>query len=1043
MANVLDKNLGLAFGWALGEDNWNTGMDQNMAIIGGMASLTVLSATNTTPPTTNDGDVYFVPSGASGVWSGKDNNIAIYEGQRESAWLFVPVKAGWIFTIADDAQPFKPQTWNGSAFEDSVDLSGAMTPAGGVFTGPVEFQAATTFTGIHTANQDELGTLQDITDAIAGQDFSTFVKESGDYTLGGNITFSNTITGIDGVAASDLATVSQVDAAKAALTASNLGGFTNIFSAKVGDDFQFRTLQSSDASVTISQNANDIDLVVALPTVPTDFTDLNDTPANFSGESGRMLIVNGAESALEYADVPVSGVTDFVSLSDTPIDYSFGVGGILAINGTQDALEFVTPFSENFIDLADVPNIYTSQAGFLLRVNQTEDGVSFDNIAVPADFIDLEDTPSDYSGQATKICAVNGTEDGLEFIDQAAMGIDEFTELVDCPSTYFLSGGYAVVVNQAETGLEFVEFTAGLEVWTPTILQNPIIQDVDGGNATIVDNGNGNTLSTTDTDGTFGPIFITLTSNTINFDATERGFYVSPQTIENSGAGSSYFLAWSDGNQFTGTPPPTFSFGIGLTNIGVDQWQFSSLTGLDTSTSAVFTDAEIASGNIGISISTDGVDMTMNAYLNGSAGDLPVLTLVEDATILGMTNPFTQASFVGVISIPAAAVTTSINSVETPSVAYTAITQYASDVFIDPASYPASRTNKAFIIAGLGVEVNSDVGIVYDGVGVFFGADDEPKSRTSKRETIDPTGTTEYTGTSDFTGGAVNLEKETTLVDGNKFASISTNFTQINQSIDGSLTAEQGSKYIDYSSSGTSTLTMPDNTGNDSFEVDFYKALEAGATETDGYILDTDGAPWYINGISTGSSSYTPTQGEYVKAIKEQNDGIWHLVSFKTADGTGVWVQQTTAGTTIIDGDNLGNFAANNLGRQFVIQTANASLGDEFKVLNNLGTFAQTDFITINGTSSMQMSGRTLTNSLDIRSGQICKGVFDGVVWQIVIETDTTSTFREVSSIGNYEVGRNYYFDGSVTSGAVIISDNGGNAGQSSLVFFEAGGSTN
>jgi len=44
-------------------------------------------------------------------------------------------------------------------------------------------------------------------------------------------------------------------------TASNIGGFVQVFSSKVVLDLQFRTLQSSDGSVTITQNVNDIDFI--------------------------------------------------------------------------------------------------------------------------------------------------------------------------------------------------------------------------------------------------------------------------------------------------------------------------------------------------------------------------------------------------------------------------------------------------------------------------------------------------------------------------------------------------------------------------------------------------------------------------------------------------------------------------------------------------------------------------------------------------------------------------------------------------------------
>ncbi len=45
-------------------------------------------------------------------------------------------------------------------------------------------------------------------------------------------------------------------------TASNVGGFTQVFKQKAGVDLEFRTLQSSDSSVSLTQNTSDVDLKV-------------------------------------------------------------------------------------------------------------------------------------------------------------------------------------------------------------------------------------------------------------------------------------------------------------------------------------------------------------------------------------------------------------------------------------------------------------------------------------------------------------------------------------------------------------------------------------------------------------------------------------------------------------------------------------------------------------------------------------------------------------------------------------------------------------
>lgn len=45
-------------------------------------------------------------------------------------------------------------------------------------------------------------------------------------------------------------------------TVSNVGGFSEVSKAKSGVDFPFRTLQSSDSSLTLTENTNDIDIVI-------------------------------------------------------------------------------------------------------------------------------------------------------------------------------------------------------------------------------------------------------------------------------------------------------------------------------------------------------------------------------------------------------------------------------------------------------------------------------------------------------------------------------------------------------------------------------------------------------------------------------------------------------------------------------------------------------------------------------------------------------------------------------------------------------------
>lgn len=92
----------------------------------------------TTPPTLVEGNAYLIPSGASGAWSGKTNNIAI---AVNGAWEFIEpsTRLGVIF-VKDESRFYR---YNGSAWVEvaisasTVELttelkSSSFTPAAGV-----------------------------------------------------------------------------------------------------------------------------------------------------------------------------------------------------------------------------------------------------------------------------------------------------------------------------------------------------------------------------------------------------------------------------------------------------------------------------------------------------------------------------------------------------------------------------------------------------------------------------------------------------------------------------------------------------------------------------------------------------------------------------------------------------------------------------------------------------------------------------------------------------------------------------------------------
>lgn len=95
-----DPNLGLTYGWTLGESNWHTGMDANLKRLGAIVCLAVLDRGLATPPASpSDGDRYIIPSGATGVWLGKTGQIAV---RVSGGWEYYVPSVGWLAYIIDE-----------------------------------------------------------------------------------------------------------------------------------------------------------------------------------------------------------------------------------------------------------------------------------------------------------------------------------------------------------------------------------------------------------------------------------------------------------------------------------------------------------------------------------------------------------------------------------------------------------------------------------------------------------------------------------------------------------------------------------------------------------------------------------------------------------------------------------------------------------------------------------------------------------------------------------------------------------------------------
>ena len=96
MAVRTDPRFGFKYGWASGDDGWGEDMNTNLQLLMTLTThLTVEDRNLSTPPVSPIiGDAYIVGPSATGAWSGRENDIAIWWQTPTGAsadWLFIDV----------------------------------------------------------------------------------------------------------------------------------------------------------------------------------------------------------------------------------------------------------------------------------------------------------------------------------------------------------------------------------------------------------------------------------------------------------------------------------------------------------------------------------------------------------------------------------------------------------------------------------------------------------------------------------------------------------------------------------------------------------------------------------------------------------------------------------------------------------------------------------------------------------------------------------------------------------------------------------------
>ena len=80
------------------------------------------------------------------------------------------------------------------------------------------------------------------------------------------------------------------------------------------------------------------------PCSDTQFVALQDTPASYTGMSGKIVAVKSSEDGVEFIDAPSGGgggASNFTDLGDTPADYTNSGGKFLAVKSDASGVEFV------------------------------------------------------------------------------------------------------------------------------------------------------------------------------------------------------------------------------------------------------------------------------------------------------------------------------------------------------------------------------------------------------------------------------------------------------------------------------------------------------------------------------------------------------------------------------------------------------------------------------------------------------------------------------------------------------------------------------
>lgn len=123
MPSTPDSRNGIHNGWDFDEPGWDGQMNANLLKLGALMGLSVIDRDLTAPPgTPNDGDAYIPATVASGAWSGRELQLAIWRNAL-TAWEFydfTTTRSRILIFVEDENRLV---IWNGTDYSLGVDFT--------------------------------------------------------------------------------------------------------------------------------------------------------------------------------------------------------------------------------------------------------------------------------------------------------------------------------------------------------------------------------------------------------------------------------------------------------------------------------------------------------------------------------------------------------------------------------------------------------------------------------------------------------------------------------------------------------------------------------------------------------------------------------------------------------------------------------------------------------------------------------------------------------------------------------------------------------